>query len=64
MATRIDNRGFHFGMKTRDEALSIAKAHPWAVFELTIDNQCIVSDQRSAISCIEEIDGQIKLTLY
>lgn len=71
MTTRINNRGFNFGNKSREDAIVVALAHPWAMFEvealntLSGDVERLVADQQSVISYIEDLPAeQVHMTLY
>ena len=65
MATRINNRGFHFGVKSQAQAVSIVNAHPNCVFDITDKHgNEFVADQYSALQCIEALDSDVNITMY
>lgn len=65
MTTRIGDRGgFDFGVRPVGEALNIISAHPWAIFELITEHQCMMTDQLSALSYIEELEDHVRVVLY
>lgn len=62
--TRIDNRGFNFGIKSQEQAMSIVKAHPTGIFDITHDGKEFMAEYLSAVEYLSTVESEVRITLY